>query len=133
MENGTGGHGTLAVKWAERPAKDPTIPVRELEPGQAGVVTGWSSGYEDYNGMVVARPPHWAKEDRINILGEDNGWSPVPQNDECRVRPLGPGDILEAYEEGYDGEKKEADQEVFLTPERVAGLTGRALCKPSRG
>lgn len=127
-----GADGALAVVWAKRIPDDPTIQVAELLPGQAGIITSWTHGGGKHVGRIVVRSSN--DPDRLQLVGEPDGWDPVPcgdKNKDCRVRPIGPGDILEAY----DGEeKKEAeDQEVFLTPERVARLTGRALRKPSRG
>lgn len=71
--------------------KDDSIPVREMEDGQIGVIAEWST-QPMYVGVIIQRYNNY-----LVALGKPYvcSWYEITDNHGCRVRILQPGTLLE--------------------------------------
>lgn len=79
----------MSVK-IHRESSDNSIAVRYLKRGQIAEITQWDSDSAQIGTIIQS-----CAGGKLEIVGEANHWPDPPQQDECRVRILPNGTLIE--------------------------------------
>ena len=92
-----GKDGRITAEWA---ARDSTVPMSALQPGEIGEVAT-----EGYKGQLVARAYRGFQDGAVQYLDGTNAWSAdTVRNGTLRVRILKPGDRIEIVNDADDAD-----------------------------